>query len=271
VSFGNGCAKPNVAGVYVRVSRYIDWIAQKTGGAIGSKPSGLQTTSDGSRVLINKPVGSEQWAISRNEDTTVTGNIFYTDGRDPQFVSCTRVGDDGNPDPAAVMIQFSCSVSSKCTTAQCPGAGDWMALPNQITLPGSFFLPRIGATTSLEGAIAEVAPQAPTADAASGLQTTPDGVRVLINKPVGPEQWAITSNKQDGSLTGNIFFTDGRDPQFVSCARTGDDGNPDPVRITIRYACSLASKCSTAQCPAPSDWVALPNEVTLPGSFLLPR
>jgi secreted trypsin-like serine protease len=273
VSFGNGCAKPNVAGVYVRVSRYIDWIAGKMGGTPGAKPSGLQTTPDGKTILINKPVGAEQWAISRNQDGAVTGNIFFTDGRDPQFLNCTKTGDDGNQDPAAIMIRFACSISAKCATAQCPGTSDWTALPNEVTLPGSFFLPRVGTAMSLEDAAAddEVSLEDAAADKPSGLQTTPDGSRILINKPVGAEQWAITSNKQDNGLTGNIFFTDGRDPQFVSCTKTGDDGNQDPAQIMIRYGCSLASKCATAQCPAPSDWVALPNEVTLPGSFLLPR
>src|SRR5581483_5590574 len=272
VSFGNGCAKPNVAGVYVRVSRYIDWIAGKTGGP-PSKPSGLQTTPDGRTVLINKPVGAEQWAISSNDDGSVTGNIFFTDGRDPQFLICMKTGDDGNQDPAAIMIRFACSISSKCTTAQCPGASDWMGLPGEVTLPGSFFRPRVAGTTSLEDDTADedVALEDAAADKPSGLQTTSDDKRILINKPVGAEQWAITSVKQDGSITGNIFFTDGRDPQFVSCTRTGDDGNPDPAQIMIRYLCSVASKCATAQCPAATDWMTLPNEVTLPGSFLLPR
>ena len=95
--------------------------------------------------MINKPVGAEQWAITENvEDRTVTGNIFFTDGRDPQFINCDRVGDDGNPDPALVMIRYSCALSAKCATAQCPGAGDWMPLASEVTLPGSFLLPRAG-------------------------------------------------------------------------------------------------------------------------------
>jgi hypothetical protein len=168
-------------------------------------------------------------------------------------------------------------VSSKCRSAQCPGASDWQLITGDVDLPGSFFAPRAAASASPRVVAAPIASDVvatATGDAGekpSGLQTTPDGLRNLINKPVGAEQWAITENVEDRTVTGNIFHTDGRDPQFIACDRLGDDGNPDPALRMIRYACALSSKCIAAECPEANDWVTLADEVVLPGSFLLPR
>ena len=150
VSSGQGCALPNSPGIYARVSRYIDWIAQNTGmmpppqptPGPGNEASGLQITNDGMVKMINKPVGAEQWAITENQDGSLTGNVFFTDGRQPQFLECMRVRDDGNPDPAQMMIFYNCSIANRCSTAQCPAQGDWMQIPGEVPLRGDFLLPR---------------------------------------------------------------------------------------------------------------------------------
>lgn len=110
-------------------------------GTSGGLPSGLQITPDRKRTLISKDVDASRWAITQNPDGTVTGNVFFPDGGEPKFVFCERVGDDGNPDPEDVQITFSCSLADRCLAEPClPSA--WSVLPDDVVLPGSFFLPR---------------------------------------------------------------------------------------------------------------------------------
>ena len=41
----------------------------------------------------------------------------------------------------------------------------------------------------------------------SGIQLTPDGKRVLVSKDVAGQRYAIAMNRDDGSVTGNVFGT----------------------------------------------------------------
>ena len=107
------------------------------------------------------------------------------------------------------------------------------------------------------------------AHAQAGIQLTPDGRRSLINRDIGDERWAIAYDFDDRSLTGNVFFRDGRAPAFVWCKRVGDDGNPDPRAVAITYACSGAAGCALFGC-SPDDWQVIDAAITLPGSFLQP-
>jgi len=67
----------------------------------------------------------------------------------------------------------------------------------------------------------------------SGIQRTPDGQRVLVSKDVGGQRYAITLNTADGSVTGNVFSTDGSPPKFISC-----------VKIGLRaFSCRVADTC----------------------------
>ncbi len=97
------------------------------------------------------------------------------------------------------------------------------------------------------------------AGAQSGIQITPDSRRVLVSKDVGAERWALTRNLEDGTVTGNVFFSDGSLPQFIACEEVGRDGE------TLRLRCDASLQCPLLPCIV-TEWKSL-GEVTLPVSF----
>ena len=97
------------------------------------------------------------------------------------------------------------------------------------------------------------------AQPSAGTRMTPDGKQILISKDVDGDRWAISINPNDGTATGNVFFPDGRPPQFVWCERIGDDGSLDPIDDNIRYSCRGADQCSSSPCHS-SEWVDLGKE-----------
>lgn len=98
-----------------------------------------------------------------------------------------------------------------------------------------------------------VADPCPSSGRESGIQRRPDGKGTLVSKDVGGDRYAITANVDDGSLTGNVFFTDGRPPVFLFCQTLG--GNA--------YSCSGADRCGDTTC-APYTFLA---NITLPADF----
>ncbi|HZR85120.1 MAG TPA: S8 family serine peptidase [Candidatus Binatia bacterium] len=237
-------------------------------------PSGIQISPDVKHSLISKDVNGERWAIATNGGTaSVTGNVFNPSGGSPTFLWCQRTGSDGNPDPYAEQISFSCSVAGNCNSAACP-VGQWSFASN-VTLPGSFFLPPAAGAASVAGgsAGASVASDGATAvalaDVESALQISPDSAETLVSKDVNGERWAITRNADDGTVTGNVYAPGGGDPKFVWCSLAGTDGNPDPSLVHLTYNCSVADRCPGPTC-APDAWSFF-SQVTLPGSFFLPR
>jgi hypothetical protein len=94
------------------------------------------------------------------------------------------------------------------------------------------------------------------ADAADrGIQVSPDGKRIMASKDVGSDRWAITLNKDDGTVTGNVFRQDGGPPAFVFCQPTASPNS---------FECFGADACATSPC---SNGFTPLGTVTLPASF----
>ena len=162
---------------------------------------GVQFTPDGKRTLVNKDVGTERWAITKNENGTLTGNVFRSDGGPPAFVFCA---------PTEAANNYDCFGADACTDSS---------------------------------------------GAERGIQGVPDDTRVLAQKDVGAERWAMSRNFDDGTAAGNIFRSDGGDPAFVYCTPTG---------TANQFDCSGADKCSDSSCDELFTPIAT---VTLPESF----
>jgi hypothetical protein len=111
---------------------------------------------------------------------------------------------------------------------------------------------------------------APAAYAAvSGVQWTPDSARILVNKDVGVERWAISLNLSDFSAAGNVFFSDGQAPAFIWCQKTGENFESDIGELTLQYRCSGSDRGVGGF--ALSDWALISDQVFLPLSFFVPE
>lgn len=240
----------NNAGVTVEV-------AASTACEAGPRASGIQITPDESGVLVNKDVGGERWTITRNLDGfTVTGNVFSTDGGPPLFLFCEQQDVQGDD------VVLSCSGADACSETSCPP----FAFIAEVTLPLAFFTPPASMAplaAALRDAAAGARGTSGPATAAgllarqSGVQITPDGARVLVSKDVGNERWSIARELATGTVTGNVFLTDGGAPLFLFCTQTGETGD------AVELACSGADACSDTLCPA----FTILDDVTLPKSF----
>ena len=104
--------------------------------------------------------------------------------------------------------------------------------------------------------------------APNGVQWTPDGSHILVNKDVGPERWAIALDLADLSATGNVFFADGRPPAFIWCEKTADEFDPAIGEIALQYRC-FGSDGAVGGFGI-DDWTLISEEVPLPASFFVP-
>ena len=105
--------------------------------------------------------------------------------------------------------------------------------------------------------------------AVSGVQWTPDSARILVNKDVGVERWAITLNLSDFSATGNVFFSDGQAPSFIWCEKTGENFASDIGELNLQYRC-FGSDRAVGGFTSP-DWSLISDQVSLPLSFFIPE
>lgn len=109
---------------------------------------------------------------------------------------------------------------------------------------------------------------APAFAAQTGVQWTPDSDRILVNKDVGAERWAITLNVSDFSASGNVFRTDGGDPAFIWCEKTGHSYDDSIGELYLEYRCYGADR-AVGGFTSP-DWTLISDDVVLPLSFFIP-
>lgn len=235
------------------------WVAALIMGVLGlagtcEAQSSLVSTPDGRRELISKAVDGERWAITRNPDGSVTGNVTLPGG-DPAFLWCEeRARTDAD-------VEFGCWTAPGDPSEPC-SVDRWSFL-SEVRLPHSFFETSTMASTS--AALARPPqPPAGAVDLPAGQQVTPDGLHVLINKTVGSERWAIIVNVTDQTVTGNVLTDDGIG--FLWCARDQDDGQLDQDALQIQYSCWAAPECARGDCP-PEPWSPA-GTATVAGSFL---
>lgn len=121
--------------------------------------------------------------------------------------------------------------------------------------------------------LAAVVLSAGAVHAKSPVQITPDEVQILVNKPVGTEQWVLALDLDNLTLTGNVFDTQ-KPPTFFSCdVEFSPDDWVDIADIaaeTLTLDCQVASGCSALPCDAATEWHPLGTTPSIGGSFFLP-
>ncbi len=104
--------------------------------------------------------------------------------------------------------------------------------------------------------------------APNGVQWTPDGSHLLVNKDVGQERWTIALDLEHLSATGNVFFVDGRAPAFLWCETVSSEFERAIGEITLRYRC-FGSDVALGGFGI-DDWTLISEQVFLPLSFFVP-
>jgi outer membrane biosynthesis protein TonB len=142
----------------------------------------MHPTIEGERLLLSRSVGVQQWAITEQEDGTLTGNVFFTDGSPPQFVQCEPTTVVENPDPAESTYTYDCYGTDSCTPDGCP---DWVFV-SSVTLSGSFFEAPPPSTPTPVPTAAPTPSPAPTATPGPTATPRPSATPAPTATPPGP-------------------------------------------------------------------------------------
>lgn len=213
--------------------------------------TGVQRSPDGKRTLVSKDIGAERWAIVLNPDETVTGNVFAAGAGEPRFVWCetTRMRRDERV--------LACSGAQRCSAAPC--TADQWTLIGDVTIDESFFSPPEVASATRATSWAGISA---SSSSTSGLQTTPDRKLSLVSKDVGSDRWAIARDPSDGTVTGNVFGSDGRPARFVWCEPAAGS---NAAATDLLLSCFEADRCPAEPC-GEQQWTFI-ADVTLPAAF----
>lgn len=211
-------------------------------GNVAAASRGVQFSPDGRFTFVIKDINQERFAIIREPDGTVTGNVFFQDCRTPKFIIC---------DPLPAPNEYSCAVSDACREDGCT-FGDFQV---PVTLPADFFTPP---DDEADDAEPPALPPEPCRFAPRAVQFSPDESRRFINKDLDEQRFAITRFENDLTLTGNVFFPDGSPPKFIVCEYQAGT-------VQRRFSCQVADGCPPA--PATCDFDDFSSEVIIHESF----
>lgn len=113
--------------------------------ALAQSPTTLGIDSEA--ILVNKNVGTEQWAISRSFGSrSVSGNVFEAGSTEPRFVFCEQRGILND------VLQLACYGTGRCEDSPCADA--WVPIAN-VPLPASFFSVGPAGEPGLEGLLGD--------------------------------------------------------------------------------------------------------------------
>lgn len=113
-----------------QVIRFVTVLALLAIASSSAAQSPTALSLDSEFVLVNKTLGTQQWAISRSFATRIVSGNVFEQGKDPQFVFCEQTAIVGS------ILHLACYGTGRCEDSPCADAWDPIA---NVELPASFF------------------------------------------------------------------------------------------------------------------------------------